>query len=57
MIGRSDTPGPGSPPIDPNGARPEPLSSWFSIQGAEAVHDEPLQRPWATAFEADRHRA
>ena len=50
MIGRSETPGPGSPPIDPNGASPEPFSSWLNIQGARPYMTRPVQRPWATAL-------
>ena len=49
-IGRSDTPGPGSPPMDPNGARRDPLSRWFIIQGARPYMTSPVHRPWAMAL-------
>ena len=55
MIGRSDTPGPGSPPIEPNGASPEPLSSWLNIHGRQAVHDQAGPAPLGHGVEADRH--
>ncbi len=34
--GRSDTPGPTSPPSEPKGTRPEPLASWLAIHGTSA---------------------